>query len=374
MSEVDEVSDAAHPQSPRRPPRRRAAAVAAAVVAAGLLAGGGWFVATSVSEASADTSIEKAKPATEEVERGTLEGTATATGTLRYSDPRSLHSGLSGTLTATAAPGSVVGLGGHLYSVDNKPVFLLHGGLPAWRSFDGDMENGPDVLQLETSLRGLGFFTEEPDDDFSWATYDAIKRWQKANGLEQTGELPLGSVVFSAVDLRIGELVAAVGDQVGSGADLFGISGTTQVVEMNVDLVDQKLAVVGAAVNVRLPGGESTMGTISSVGTPTEVEDSQGQKKTVVPVVVTLDDSAAAAGLQEASVSVDIPSEKREDVLSVPVGALLALTPEEFGVEVVESDGTTHKVPVTTGLFAGGRVEISGDGIEAGIRVVVPKR
>ena len=57
----------------------------------------------------------------------------------------------------------------------------------------------------------------------------------------------------------------------------------------------------------------------------------------------------------------------------MPVGALLALGPNEYGVEIVESDGTTRKVPVTTGLFAAGRVEISGEGISEGQRVVVPQ-
>ena len=40
---------------------------------------------------------------------------------------------------------------------------------------------------------------------------------------------------------------------------------------------------------------------------------------------------------------------------------------------IVESDGTTRKVPVTVGLFAGGRVEVSGEGISEGQRVVVPQ-
>ncbi len=42
-----------------------------------------------------------------------------------------------------------------------------------------------------------------------------------------------------------------------------------------------------------------------------------------------------------------------------------------FGVEVVEGDATRH-VPVTTGLFAGGRVEISGDGLTEGMTVGMP--
>ncbi|WP_052033419.1 efflux RND transporter periplasmic adaptor subunit [Rhodococcus wratislaviensis] len=125
---------------------------------------------------------------------------------------------------------------------------------------------------------------------------------------------------------------------------------------------------------VQLPGGKTTTGKVTSVGTPTEIDGANGQKQTVIPIVVSLDEPTQAAAFQQASVSVSIPSEKREGVLSVPVGALIAITPQQFGVEVVDSDGTTTKVPVTTGLFAGGRVEISGDDIKSGQRVVVPQR
>ncbi len=71
--------------------------------------------------------------------------------------------------------------------------------------------------------------------------------------------------------------------------------------------------------------------------------------------------------------TVALPSQTREDVLSVPLGALLALSPQQYGVEVVQDDGTTRKVPVTTGLFAAGRVEVSGEGLTAGQSVVVPQ-
>ena len=56
------------------------------------------------------------------------------------------------------------------------------------------------------------------------------------------------------------------------------------------------------------------------------------------------------------------------------MGALVALSPEQFGVEVVQDDNTTTRIPVTTGLFAAGRVEISGEGLAEGQRVVVPQR
>jgi peptidoglycan hydrolase-like protein with peptidoglycan-binding domain len=236
------------------------------------------------------------------------------------------------------------------------------------------MSAGPDVKQLEENLRALGYLDAEPDETFTWDTTEAIMDWQEANDLERTGELGLGSVLFASGDLRVGTLTASIGSQVAPGAELFEVTGTSQVVSLDLRLDDQRLAEIGNPVTVRLPGGKETSGTITSVGTPTETEDSTGQQQTVIPVVVSLDSPKAAAAFQEASVNVDIPSERRKDVLSVPVGALIAITPEQFGIEVVRADGTTHQVPVTTGLFAGGRVEVSGDDVEAGQRVVVPQR
>ncbi len=61
-------------------------------------------------------------------------------------------------------------------------------------------------------------------------------------------------------------------------------------------------------------------------------------------------------------------------VLSVPLGALVALTSDQFGVEIVDDNGQVRRVPVTVGLFAGDRVEISGEGLAEGQRVVVTRR
>jgi hypothetical protein len=58
-------------------------------------------------------------------------------------------------------------------------------------------------------------------------------------------------------------------------------------------------------------------------------------------------------------------------VLAVPVTALLALAGGGYGVEIVTGPGTDRLVGVQTGIFAGGRVAITGPGIAAGTRVVV---
>jgi membrane fusion protein, multidrug efflux system len=71
-------------------------------------------------------------------------------------------------------------------------------------------------------------------------------------------------------------------------------------------------------------------------------------------------------------VDVVFTASERKDVLTVPVTALVALAEGGYGVEVV-SGSTSRYVPVTTGLFSNGRVEIEGSGIREGTRVGVPK-
>ncbi|UFU05452.1 efflux RND transporter periplasmic adaptor subunit [Ruania halotolerans] len=360
------------------PPRKRSRhrvlfGTLAAVVLLGGAGAGAWAVSTG---ALADSGQEAPRQqfATGHVVRGDLEESTSAVGTLRYEASRTIQAGVAGTVTGLPSPGTTASAGESLYSIDDVPVFLLGGERPAWRGFASGMDDGSDVQQLEEALSELGFFTGEPDEQFRWATTEAIMDWQESHGLDRTGELPFGSVVFADGDLRIGTATANVGDHVAAETELFQVSGTTQIVDVDLGLSDQQLAVLDTAVVVRLPGGEQTSGTIISVGTPTETESATGESTTVIPVVVALDNADAASAFQEASVTVDIPSQSREDVLSVPVGALLALTPDQFGVEVVDSDGSTRQVPVETGLFAGGRVEISGDDVSEGTEVVVPSR
>ena len=363
--------------------RRRAflAMGAAAVLAAGV--GAGAFASKSGPFAA------KAKPttstfngATDTITKGDLQGHTSVTGTLRYSDSRKFKSGFEGVLIQVPASGTVLTQGDVLYRTGTETAYLMRGSLPAWRSFEAGMEDGEDIRQLETALRDLGYFDYEPDDHFSWATTSAIMKWQKELDMPQTGTIPLGRVVFTSGDMRVGTVTARLGDRVAADTELYDVTSTTQVVDANIKLSDQKLAVVGTTVTIKLPDAKTTTGTITSVGTPTEKSSGSGSgsgsgssdsKERVIPVTVTLADASATANFQEVSVTVDLPSEKRAGVLSVPVGALLALSTNQYGVEIVESNGTTRKVPVTIGLFAGGRVEVSGEGISEGQRVVVPQ-
>lgn len=333
----------------------------------------GVYVAT-VGSTDESTDGHRFTGSTAEIVLGDLAGETTVAGTLTFSGSRTVQAGSDGIVTTLPDPGAVLTRGDRLYAVNETPTFLLSGELPAWREFASGMGPGPDVKQLEQNLRDLGHLAGEPDDRFTRATATAIRRWQESEGQPATGHLPLGSAVFADGDLRVGGISNGLGARVGPGTALYEATGTTQVVEADVRLADQQLVALDTPVTVRLPGGQDTAGVVTSVGTPTEIDGANGQKQTVIPVVVSLDEGGEAAQFQQASVTVIVPSERREDVLSVPVEALIALTPRQFGVEVVDDDGTTSKVPVTPGLFAGGRVEVSGDDIAAGRLVVVPER
>jgi multidrug efflux pump subunit AcrA (membrane-fusion protein) len=88
-------------------------------------------------------------------------------------------------------------------------------------------------------------------------------------------------------------------------------------------------------------------------------------------VVVSLDKPGDTGRLDQAPVDAFITTQVRRGVLAVPVNALLALAEGGYAVEV-ERDGRRELVGVTLGLFADGQVEVDGDGLRAGDRVVVP--
>ena len=360
---------------PRRSKKKWAVA---ATIAFLVLAGSGAAIGTHYygQTQAADSEAQSFTGSTEKIAKGTLSGETSLTATLRYSNSHGVASGFDGVVTSLPKPGDIIGQGQELAEVGDEPSYLMHGSVPAWRELNIDSTNGEDIHQLETALKELGFFEDEPDNCFDWVTRKAVVAWQKANGLRQTGTIPLGRIVFEPHDLRVGQLSVRPGDRTSVGAELYKATATTQTVEAEIPLANQSLATIGREVSLHLPDGTTTTGKIATVGTPTDKKSSESsdQKTRIIPVTITPDDPEKTSAFQEASITIGLPSESKENVLHVPVSALIALDSKTFGVEIVNPDGTTKKVPVTTGLFAAGRVEISGEGIAEGDSVVVPKQ
>ena len=357
----------------RRPSRVVVLGMAAALVAA---AGVGAVVASTrsgSSGAAGDAGPTATSSAT--VTRQDLVSRTEVDGTLGYAGELKALNQLQGTVTAVPKAGTVIERGQSLFSVQNRPVPLLYGTLPAWRPFVEGMADGPDVRQLEENLVALAHATSSNltvDDTFSAATTAAVKRWQASLGVEQTGVVEPGQAVFLPGALRVSEVQAEVGAGAPPGSPVLTGTSTSRVVAVELEATQQSLVKVGDKVDVELPDGRSTPGTIAEVGT---VARSSGQGDTasrVVDVSVTLDDPAATGTLDQAPVTVGITSDSHTGVLAVPVNALLALAEGGYGVRVLDGLPEGRIVAVTTGLFAKGLVEVSGDGLAEGTKVEVP--
>lgn len=322
-------------------------------------------------------------PATEEVVKTTLVETKTVTGTLGYGDAVPVSTSSAGTLTWIAPEGATVKRGGALFKVDEQPVVVLYGALPLYRTLRDGVE-GADVKQLERNLRELGYTGFTVDETFTSATAEAVWEWQEDLGVTATGTVEPGQVVNTAKAVRIAERTARVGDAAGGGAagggaGVLSYTGTTRQITVELEVADQALAVKGRRVSVRIPGGDTVTGVIADVGTVAAApEESSGSPEAdgstdeaSIEVTVEVADQKALGSLDAAPVDVDFTSDRRSDVLAVPVAALLALAEGGYGVQLVEN-GTTRIVAVETGMFAGDRVEVSGEGIVEGVRVGVP--
>jgi peptidoglycan hydrolase-like protein with peptidoglycan-binding domain len=352
--------------------RRRGLATAAVVVVVLAAAGASTAAALGFGGADAGTTPHSAlPPATAKVTRQTLVDREKASGTLDYGRETSVGNRLNGTVTALAEVGTVVKAGEVLYRVDNSPVVAMYGPLPLYRPLAPGTE-GPDVKQFEQQLRALGYTGFTVDEKYTADTAAAVKRWQKKLGLDQTGVVDLGRVVFVPGEVRVAAHKVAVGDAAGPGGAVLTVTGTARVVTVKLEVSQQRLTTQSAKVAVDLPDGKRVDATITKVTTVVEPPTgAQTEAKTKLEVTLALADQAATAGLDQASVTAQFTAVEHKDVLTVPVAALLALAEGGYGVQVVEGD-RTRVVAVQTGLFSGGRVEVSGGGLADGMTVGMP--
>jgi peptidoglycan hydrolase-like protein with peptidoglycan-binding domain len=350
--------------------------LAVAAVAGGVLAGAAWWTgARAGSQAGDPDGGGEVATATAEVTRRDLRAQEEVAGTLGYGEARVVANRRQGTITALPAEGAVVTRGEALYRVDGKPVPLFYGRLPAWRSLSVGVDDGPDVRQLEQNLVALGYDPDRAitvDDHLTWATRAAVRRWQEAAGLAETGSFEPGDAIWQPGPVRVGTLKAAVGDDARPGAPLLEVTDTGRQVTIDLDASRQPYVQAGDRVDLELPGGRTTTGKVVSVGkVATTPAGAEGDSDPTVELVVSLDRPKATGSLDQAPVAASITTEVRKGVLAVPVNALLALAEGGYAVEV-ERQGRRELVGVKTGLFADGQVEVSGEGLAAGDRVVVP--
>jgi HlyD family secretion protein len=374
-----------------RPGHRRrwiAAAGLAAVAAAGIAAGitgtrtGGGAGGGGVSDNAYPTS-------TATVTRQSLSSEIPVTATLGYAGSYTVVNQASGILTRLPQIGKVVSEGQVLYEVSGRPVVLLYGATPAYRSLSAGTTSavtGPDVRELNADLVAMGYASSSQipagSAVFSSWTTAGVEKLQSALGVTANGTLGLGQAVFLPGAARVTSVSATLGASAPAGQAIMSATSTDRMVTVDLDSAQQSEVAVGDHVTITLPDNETTPGVVTSVG-KVATSSSPGSSNTggpgsagpaTITVLVTPTDPAATGTWDRAPVTVDITTASVHDALVVPVDALLALSGGGYAVEVVAADGVHRLVPVTLGTFddADGLVQVSGSGLSAGAAVVVP--
>ncbi|MFC0601649.1 peptidoglycan-binding domain-containing protein [Streptomyces palmae] len=371
------------------------------------------------------------------VTRATLTEQTEIDGELGHGPEVPLQTKAKGTVTWLPEPGATLRRGGAVLRVDDRPVVLLYGSLPMYRELglvehqgdgapapgsgakdtgtagDGGSASGTggndtgtggertpgtgrpptplrgmDVRQFETNLSALGYTGFTVDDTYTELTAAAVRRWQKDLGVPQTGRVGTGDLVYVPGPIRIGRTGVRVGAD--AGGDLLSYTSTARMATVAARADDMGWARRGAEVAVDLPDGRSVKGRIASVGKEASAPaaggaDGQdggagtggepGAKAASVPVVITFADQHTLGELQSGPVTVHSVARRRQGVLTVPVAALVALAEGGHGLEPAQGGGTGagRYIPVTTGLFADGKVEVSGAQVHEGMKVRIPE-
>jgi peptidoglycan hydrolase-like protein with peptidoglycan-binding domain len=370
------------------------------------------------------------------VARRTLTESSNVEGTLGYGAKVDLYNRLAGTFTWLPAVGGIVGRGETLWRIDNRPVALMYGPVPAYRTLKAGVGDGPDVAELNRNLIDLGFdpYGEiDEDPHFGAATVAAVRRWQESEHLPKTGEVELGRVVFAPGARRITALEVSVGQdppaispaeeapeeeapeeervdqrpaakepddhkspaeepdadepakepeapepssQAAAAEPALSTTSTRQLVQLELSAAEQSLAHVGKSAPVTLPDGNVVKGHITEVGTVAGAAESSGPE-------------GGGEGGGEPTISVTVALDHpvaRLDQAPVDVELVkqvrrhalavpaTALFATAGGRYAVEALKGARRVvlPVTPGMFADGYVQVKGRGIHPGLKVVEP--
>jgi hypothetical protein len=355
--------------------------------------------ATHAIPAAQEPAVNTAK-----VVRGSLSAMVSEDGTLTYSaqsdgSPYSVINQASGTCTKLPELGQVISQGQVLYRINDRPVVLLYGSTPAYRTLSAGAADA-DVAELNADLVALGYATSTQlsptSRSFGSATTAAVEKLQAALGMTQNGTLTLGQAVFEPTAVRVTALLVQLGASTQTGQTLMQATSTTRQVQMALDASQQTDVAVGDKVTITLPNNETTPGVVSTVGTVatcasssgssgsssspaspgTDTCSSGGSGSTALTITVDVapSDPGATETWDQAPVQVGITTARVAGALIVPVTSLLAQSGGGYAVEVVGAAGINHLVAVALGLFddADGLVQVTGSGLAAGQNIVVP--
>ncbi|MCP3996633.1 MAG: HlyD family efflux transporter periplasmic adaptor subunit [bacterium] len=165
-------------------------------------------------------------------------------------DAMTLTGGAGGVITDVVAAGESIEQGDVLYRLNGEPVVVMYGEVPAYRTLRDLSDNmtGTDVLQLEEALVALGYDPDSQasvDEEFTDYTETMVERWQEDLGVEETGRVDLGSVIFIPAASEVLAVAVDVGDSVNSGQPIATIATGDPIEGGDVRQLEAALTTLG---------------------------------------------------------------------------------------------------------------------------------
>ncbi|MDX6742015.1 efflux RND transporter periplasmic adaptor subunit [Actinocorallia sp. A-T 12471] len=384
---MDEGSGGRPARVPASVRRRRwlLGGVAAAVLVsvAGL---GAASLVKSPQQAAADAGPPPASVITAAVESRQLTQKVVSRGTVSPTRSIDVVPVASGKLVVSKPPlkvGTRVRAGDVVSVVSGRPIITLQGKVPTYRDLREGMK-GDDVLQVQRALSAIGYGISDRAGVYGVSTQAAVKRLYEDRGFDPVQErlvpepgpaqkkprkttvLPSGEILFvPAFPARVTKVKAKLGAVV-DGPVLVLAAGRLRVRGL-LTKTDRKLIDKGDKVSILdETTGKEYPGKVVSIGAYVANDDGQGHPLVVMPTGNVSDTlSGQEVRLTIASASTD------GKVLTVPLSAIFATADGSTRVVVLSADGTRARVEVTTGAQADGFVEVTGQGLAEGDRVVV---
>ncbi|MFI5998176.1 peptidoglycan-binding protein [Streptomyces sp. NPDC051362] len=272
-----------------RGPKHRGSQVTVIVGTVALVGAGGWLAGThmqSPADAAAAHQPPKAGPVTVAVTRQRLTADVVTQGSVEFGAPKSVS--LSGPVgfadsskeetglaLVTKAPteGDVLTEGSVLMQVSGRPVFVLQGSVPMYRTL-APGTTGDDVRQMQSALRRLGHDPGAVTGHYGQGTAAAVTHWYEGKGFQAqkptaNDQKQLGDLEQGVTEAQLGLLQTQTGrNEDGNEGDTHnsdtGTSSTSDAVhklevksaQEQLKQANQALSSFTATYGTKVPPGE----------------------------------------------------------------------------------------------------------------------
>ncbi len=224
----------------------------------------------SPAEVAARTEAPEAGPVTAVIEKRIIENTIVARGEVTYADSQNVEIDQSVGEGRAIITGHVPEVGKQFNSgnialeVSGRPVIVLPGELPAYRSLNIGMR-GPDVVQLKKALDGLGLYPGSLESDiFEWDTATAVGQLYENEGYDPSngGKSAQEAVRLAQASVRSAEIAVSQAEAAwqqaanGGATDLSAQNAELEIARSGLESAQGALTDAQQAALPTLPAGE----------------------------------------------------------------------------------------------------------------------